>query len=554
MKIGIFLAYRPNTEFTNQGLGRLLAELTDGFFKHAGEPVTIICPSWLRRDITRLLSQLPEGSVRIVSPRKLPVIVRMYDAAAKRAKGRAGHGRLRRMYNYLRRRIVSVGQNIYSGIVSVFSTDNLLLFVVAAVALALLGTILAIALSPVIVSLVVLILLFAILRRLHLRSKVGGVARLVRTKTSSVIRRLLGRERNPIQWSIFNNVKRKEIDRMLGMIETMRDIDVWYSPTVFWPEFNEIKGIGVQCFPDMLLSEFPTSFALDSPRNSEMVYDQVTSAIAGGKYFITYSDVTAGPSLSAKFGVPRGNIFTIPHAAMRLDKHIVIDGAANNDDATDAFASSLIAEVRNLKWSASDYLRNFDFSDTSYLFYASQFRPNKNIMNLVIGWEKALRERHQYCKLVLTGDIAYAPDVRSYINERRLQYDVIFAHDVSERVLAALYRRAVLAVNPTLYEGGFPFTFTEGMSVGTPSIMSRIPQTEQMIKGDLARMMLFDPLSPDDIADKIVFGLTNRRALLDAQRPLYEEMRKRMWADVARDHVVAFNEIIRREASSKSAA
>jgi len=49
--------------------------------------------------------------------------------------------------------------------------------------------------------------------------------------------------------------------------------------------------------------------------------------------------------------------------------------------------------------------------------------------------------------------------------------------------IAACYKLADLAVNPSLSEGGFPFTFTEALSVGTPVVMARIPVTEEIIPG-----------------------------------------------------------------------
>jgi len=188
-----------------------------------------------------------------------------------------------------------------------------------------------------------------------------------------------------------------------------------------------------------------------------------------------------------------------------------------------------------------------DLSSTKFIFYASQLRPNKNIMNLVKGYEIALREKFIYAKLVLTGNPAHVPEVMDYIYKNRLQYDILFAYDVPDQVLAALYSRAVLVVNPTLYEGGFPFTFTEGMSVGTPSIMSDIPQVTEYIDGDLAAKMLFQPMSPNDIADKIAFGINNRSELYELQKPLYDKLKNRNWSDVANDYLDTFQKVIKME-------
>ncbi len=162
---------------------------------------------------------------------------------------------------------------------------------------------------------------------------------------------------------------------------------------------------------------------------------------------------------------------------------------------------------------------------------------------MIRGYEISLRKKYQYVKLILTGDISSNTEISNFIHSRRLQYDIISFHDVPEQVLAALYHLAELVVTPTLYEGGFPFTFTEGLSVGTPSIMSDIPQVRRTIPGELVSEMLFDPYSPESIADAIVRGLAHRERFVELQMPLYQRLRQRTWSDVASDHVAAFSKI-----------
>ena len=66
--------------------------------------------------------------------------------------------------------------------------------------------------------------------------------------------------------------------------------------------------------------------------------------------------------------------------------------------------------------------------------------------------------------------------------------------------MAAFSHLAVLAVNPTLFEGGFPFTFSEAYSVVTPSIISKIPVVEDVVTDTyLQKRMLFNPYNLDDM-------------------------------------------------------
>jgi glycosyltransferase involved in cell wall biosynthesis len=110
-----------------------------------------------------------------------------------------------------------------------------------------------------------------------------------------------------------------------------------------------------------------------------------------------------------------------------------------------------------------------------------------------------------------------------FVSEHRLDAWVLFASGVSNQVLSSLYCWASLAVNPTLFEGGFPFTFTEAYSVGTPSLLSDIPMVREKVLDDsLRNTMLFDPFNPQDLADKIQWGLMHQEQLVELQRTLFE--------------------------------
>jgi glycosyltransferase involved in cell wall biosynthesis len=120
---------------------------------------------------------------------------------------------------------------------------------------------------------------------------------------------------------------------------------------------------------------------------------------------------------------------------------------------------------------------------------------------------------------------------------------------LSVQELAACYRVARLAVNPSLSEGGFPFTFTEALSVGTPIVMARIPVTEEIVTdSDLQEKMLFDASDWKDMANRIEWALENRATLLSSQRPLYELLAKRTWRHVVDDHI----EILDRVAAQRA--
>jgi glycosyltransferase involved in cell wall biosynthesis len=103
-----------------------------------------------------------------------------------------------------------------------------------------------------------------------------------------------------------------------------------------------------------------------------------------------------------------------------------------------------------------------------------------------------------------------------------------------------------LAVSPSLFEGGFPFTFAEAMSVGTPALLARNGVVVETLESepDLMSAMTFDPSDVDGLAEKLAWGIANRSQLLALEMPLYERLSKRSWDVVAGEYVDLFKGII----------
>jgi glycosyltransferase involved in cell wall biosynthesis len=159
-------------------------------------------------------------------------------------------------------------------------------------------------------------------------------------------------------------------------------------------------------------------------------------------------------------------------------------------------------------------------------------------MNLLKTYKILLREKLINIKLIVTADLYANPETKIFIEQNRLQNDVIQLYNVPSNVLAALNSRAICSVNPTLFEGGFPFTFLEAYTVGTPSVMGNIPMTSELIDDeDLRKYMLFNPYSIKDMADKIEWAIKNKDILFKMQEKLYIKMKNRTWLNVAKDYI-----------------
>jgi glycosyltransferase involved in cell wall biosynthesis len=332
--------------------------------------------------------------------------------------------------------------------------------------------------------------------------------------------------------------------RLLSIeIEKRREISAWFAPTAFWPHFNDIKAPRLICVPDVVLSDFPVAFSAVNDERFLETFRLVEKTIRGGNQFVTYSLDVKQRTLVERYGVPAETISVIPHGVNRLDDLVKISGLSNADAATDAFCAKLFGPALQ-KATTTPNPHRFANPGIKFIFYASQFRPNKNVLTLLRAYNHLLKRRYLPHKLILTGNPSRLPEIARFIDKHNLGDDVLCLQGLSDRELAACYRLADLSVNPSLSEGGCPFTLTESLSVDTPVVMARIAVTEEVVTDPgLRDMMLFDPYSWKDMASKIEWALGNRAQLLQSQRALYDQLTKRSWSSVVDEYITLLDGI-----------
>jgi glycosyltransferase involved in cell wall biosynthesis len=330
-------------------------------------------------------------------------------------------------------------------------------------------------------------------------------------------------------------MRQQEMRRLLARINAVVAVDAWLVPTLFWPEAAAIRARKVVVVPDLVMLESPLHYAEHA---SIQTFDQLCTTIACADHLVCYSEHVKRAHLVRRFGIDPARVSVIEHAP--------VDSRATFGDTLQAglplaqAAALLLQRYLATHLPRGGLLRGVDLTHVPFVFYASQVRPHKNLLTLVRAYEQLLRRDLVSVKLVLTADFN-APEaerLRHYVWAHRLQYDVISLPRLPAPVLSAMFALARLAVCPTLFEGGLPFTFSEALSVGTPVVMSRIPVvTEKIPDGPLARAMLFDPYDEADVCARMRWALAHRDELLALQQPLYEALAARSWEDVASDYL-----------------
>lgn len=539
---GIFVAYPPSVDLRDQGLGRYLAL----FLKGAGElsdiRFTIVCPSWSRKTLLDLFAseQVPSNIYKIVSPHGRPYALVFFEFIRSYLTKSRSLGFISRAFDFLSNKIADSWYHVAAKAVAVHSFWSLLKFLFVFIPL-------LVVLLPIGIIAVPFVILAAILRlvmilRSPIESKLRGVAWYTRLKQVNAL--LKNPESRRWVLRLFDEMHRREISRMHDAINVLDSVRAWYCPAVFWPEFNDIRAPRLMCVPDVVLRDFPVGFAELDRGDYFSSFQSIGNAIRGGDSFVTYSETVKWNTLVDGYGVKAEKISVIRHAPNKLNRLLEITGFPDLQATSKKYCQNLFrsAMQRSLN---PEYTAAFQNADVKYLFYASQFRPNKNVLTLLRAYEYLLRKRHFGFKLVMTGIPQSIPQVRDFISYHRLENDVIFLHALTLPQLAACYRLATLAVNPTLSEGGCPFTFTEALSVGTPVVMSRITVAEEVLTDpELQEKTFFDPYDWKDCARRIEWAIEHREELLQVQISAYTLLEQRTWSDVVREHVSVMDSMI----------
>jgi len=539
--IGIFLAYAPEQSIKSHGISRLLSFMLTGMLQNDDTQVVIATPAWFEKNITEFMQDqhIDTKKVKLLTTSGIPYILRIKQFLSRRKSSNINAFILSKKIGYLQKLLTHGKKYLFSLFMHWMSISSAPKFIGATILICLTGIIL----SPVLLVALVAYLGFRIVRKWYRFNK-----KIVKTAyhkprsflmnhrfTQILFAQLAELKHGILARIIYSELRHRELSKLIRIINSKPEISVWFVPTLFWPEIKAIKAKKIIAAPDVVFVDFPTYF---SDQASAQTYQRIAETISAGDHFICYSEHVKQKHLVEAFSVSPDKITVISHGSIDLSV-LFTKNAIKKTGMTQRHQSiQILRNYQKCELQQHPYLFDYNISDMRFIFYSSQLRPYKNFHNLVRAYEILLRERFVNIKLIVTGDIKSDPELYQYILDKRLQFDVISLYDVPAEVLAALNHLAVCAVNPTLFEGGFPFTFTEAYSVGTPSIMSAIPAVTADVKDEnLRQHMLFDPYDLNDMVNKIEWAIKNHTKLFELQAPLYQTFKQRNWNLVAKEYV-----------------
>ncbi len=518
MDDGIFLGYDKNIPLKNEGLGRLLAFLVSGWVRLPDRRLTIACPYWLVEDLKALLADHGVSSDRYELLRTPEPWYRQVQLRLKTAE-RAMRPGVHRIRSWIR------GESLPE------AKDFLRLFDANPWYWGFLTGLKLVAIAAIVVWILIRFWLVFVFF-----AAAFAIYRLWRELTKK--RRIQSQQLSPKRQMRKQRRRRKryakEMQRLVGQVNEQQVVRNWLIPTPFWPEAHGISHRKSIVCPDLVLQEFPLRFA---DAGSEPIYSRILHTLQEAQQLICYSQTVKSHQLVHGVGLTCEQIEVIGHGRVELSDYLKLGKTLPDQAERKQIALEHLRSYQRSFLSSNPYWNRFAWDRSNFVFYSSQARGQKNILSLLRAIEILRHKSEDPIRLVLTCERTAGSQIDLFVSEHRLDAWVLFAPGVSNQVLASLYCLASLAVNPTLFEGGFPFTFTEAYSVGTPSLLSDIPMVRERLadreneSGQLQERMLFDPMNPLDLADKIRWGVANRQELFALQRGLFEAFPT--WEEVA---------------------
>jgi glycosyltransferase involved in cell wall biosynthesis len=181
-------------------------------------------------------------------------------------------------------------------------------------------------------------------------------------------------------------------------------------------------------------------------------------------------------------------------------------------------------------------------SDKPYFLYTGGLGTRKNLRRMVKAFAMARTATGSEAELLVTGELAEVGHALvTFVRENGLEDWVRFTGYVPDEAMPALYRGAVAALYPSLYEG-FGLPVLEAMASGTPMVTSKDSPMEEVANG---AAVLVNPRSTTEIAAAIGALMMDSElaARLGARGPARAAIFS--WENAARQCLSIYEEFLR---------
>jgi glycosyltransferase involved in cell wall biosynthesis len=193
-------------------------------------------------------------------------------------------------------------------------------------------------------------------------------------------------------------------------------------------------------------------------------------------------------------------------------------------------------------------VRNRHLLPERFVFWAGDFRAEKNLSFLVQAWGRLRRRLDDVPTLVLAGEKRGDYDrIVGEVHKHGLDGHVLFPGFIPDEDLPAVYSAATVFVFPSLYEG-FGLPPLEAMACGTPCVVSNSSSLPE-VTGSAA--LLFNPTSHEAFEDCLVRVLTDPELADSLRQAGLRQSALFPWKRAAEETLQVYQEVL---AESKGSA
>lgn len=175
------------------------------------------------------------------------------------------------------------------------------------------------------------------------------------------------------------------------------------------------------------------------------------------------------------------------------------------------------------------YISKCGLLEDQYFLYVGEIEKTKNVGNALVAFSEFIKEHKNY-KFVICGKNGNdTNNIKSIIEDKNLNDNVIMTGYVSNHELIELYTNSFAFVFPSLFEG-FGLPILEAMAVGTPVLCSNTSSLPE-VSGDCA--ILFDPLNSSEIFNSMNKLYNNKDIRKEIIKKGMKNCEKYSWRDCA---------------------
>ena len=166
-----------------------------------------------------------------------------------------------------------------------------------------------------------------------------------------------------------------------------------------------------------------------------------------------------------------------------------------------------------------------------YFLFVGVLERKKNLVNLTRGFDQFIQKYKLNMDLVVVGKTdKHYPEIKHKAMDIKNRDRLVFAGQVEDSELAALYKGAYAFASASLHEG-FGLPGVEAMSFNLPLLVSNIPVFNEIYDN---AALYFNPMDPKDIAEKMHLLARDTRFYSQIQEKSFLRSQVFKWDDAAR--------------------